>query len=182
MKELKDREKIGTSVIADPSFENLPGFLQKLFLNSSRKGLGDEKVNDLLAQKAALEEQYKAAQEKYGKDFKEEVHAPDIPDSFREFGNITMMDHLRGSPTEVATRMIGLRKIAAEKFGHDMNEDFDIKKYGPLLEEYFKKNGMKNEVRELRQGAYTDDQINRIMKGIAQNTSPSQGTNEEYYG
>jgi hypothetical protein len=182
MKELMDKEKMGTSIVNDSAFEKLPKFVQKFVLNRVRKTSGDEKVNDILAQKAALDAEYKAAQEKYGKDFKEEIHAPDIPEKMREYGDLTMMDHLRDNPTEIATRMIGLRRIAAEKFGHDMNEDFDIKKYGPLLEEYFKKNGMKNEVRELRQGAYTDDQINRIMKGIAQNTSPSQGTNEEYYG
>lgn len=64
--------------------------------------------------------------------------------------------------------MIGLRRLAADKFGHNMNEDFDIKKYKDQLQDYFKKNGMIDEYKQLSKDLeLSDDQINEMMKYIA---------------
>jgi hypothetical protein len=71
--------------------------------------------------------------------------------------------------------MIGLRRLAAEKFGHNMNEDFDIKKYKDQIQNYFKQNDMIDEYEQLsRDLGLSDDQINEMMKYIAKsNNQPS---------
>jgi len=182
LRNLQDQDKLDLLNMVDPSSSNFSKKRMSKTIENVRRLIGDEKTDAIIDKRNELAAQDRAAQEKYGEKYNPDIHAPKAPIEFNEYGRPFMYEHLRESPSEVATRMIGLRKIAAEKFGHNMNEDFDIKKYGPLLEEYFKKNGMKNEVQEIRQGAYSDDQINRIMKNIAQNTPTSQGTNEKYYG
>ena len=84
------------------------------------------------------------------------------------------------NPTEAAARLSNIRRLAAEKFGHDMNEDFDIKKYGPLVEKYYQEKGVKSPLKDVKEQGFSDEAINEMMKYIARN--PSQQQTSRYTG
>jgi hypothetical protein len=48
-----------------------------------------------------------------------------------------------------------------------MNEDFDIKKYGPLIEKYYQEKGVKSPLKDVKEQGFSDEAINEIMKYIA---------------
>jgi len=104
-------------------------------------------------------------------------------DEWPEFNKILDRDtfeSLYQNPTEAAARLGNIRRIAAEKFGHDMNEDFDIKKYGPLLEKYYQEKGVKSPLKDVKEQGLSDEAINEMMKYIARN--PSQQQTGRYTG
>ena len=142
--------------------------------------IGPEKVKQILDAQAKMNAEYYALKKEKGQKYAKE-HGPNWHNQeFGEIQNNYIMDHLDQNATEVATRMIGLRRLAADKFGHDMNEDFDIKKYKDQLQEYFKKNNMIDEYKQLNKTLeLSDDQINEMMKYIAKNNNNKNG---EVYG
>lgn len=94
-------------------------------------------------------------------------------DEWSEFNKILdkeTFDFLYQSPTEAASRLSNIRRIAADKFGHDLNEDFDIKKYGPQVEEFYKQKNVKSPLEDLKQQGFSDEAINEMMKYIARNS------------
>ena len=91
-------------------------------------------------------------------------------DEWPEFNKILDRDtfeFLYQNPTEAAARLGNIRRIAVEKFGHDMNEDFDIKKYGPQIEEFYRQKNVKSPYRDLKEQGLSDEAINEMMKYIA---------------
>ena len=141
--------------------------------------IGPEKVQQILDAQAKMNAEYYALKKEKGQKYAKE-HGPNWHNQeFGEIQNNYIMDHLDQNATEVATRMIGLRRLAADKFGHDMNEDFDIKKYKDQLQEYFKKNNMIDEYKQLNKTLeLSDDQINEMMKYIAKNNTQNREGNE----
>lgn len=91
-------------------------------------------------------------------------------DEWPEFNKILDRDTFESmyqNPTEFAARLGNIRRIAAEKFGHDMNEDFDIKKYGPQIEQFYRQKNVKSPYKDLREQGFSDEAINEMMKYIA---------------
>lgn len=91
-------------------------------------------------------------------------------DEWPEFHKILHDDTfyaLYQNPTEAAARLGNIRRLAAEKFGHDMNEDFDIKKYGPQIEKFYKEKNVKSPLKDLKEQGFSDEAINEMMKYIA---------------
>lgn len=91
-------------------------------------------------------------------------------DEYPEFDKILhdeTFNSVYQNPTEAAARLGNIRRLAAEKFGHDMNEDFDIKKYGPLIEKYYQEKGVKSPLKDVKEQGFSDEAINEIMKYIA---------------
>lgn len=100
-------------------------------------------------------------------------------DEWPEFNKILHIDTfntLYQNPTEAAARLGNIRRIAAENFGHDMNEDFDIKKYGPQIEKFYKERNVKSPLKDLKEQGFSDEAINEMMKYIAQNQNQQQST------
>lgn len=155
--------------MVEPYYYKLPKTKQEEISNLAQKKMGSERVQML---KSAIENAKNEQREnvkKYGKNYDREKYGPFIPKNVENaIGEKAMFEYLNENPTEVGTRMIGLRKLAAEKFGHNMNEDFDIRKYKDQIQDYFKKNGMIDEYKELSKDLeLSDDQINEMMKYIA---------------
>jgi len=104
-------------------------------------------------------------------------------DEYPEFDKILhdeTFNSVYQNPTEAAARLSNIRRLAAEKFGHDMNEDFDIKKYGPLVEKYYQEKGVKSPLKDVKEQGFSDEAINEMMKYIARN--PSQQQTSRYTG
>ncbi len=171
------REKMILSELVSPYYNTLPKSRQKEVDDVSIRRLGPEKVQQIKQAQDRMNAEYKALKKEKGREYAEK-YGPDWNNpEFREIHNDPMFRHLDQNDTEVATRMIGLRRLAADKFGHNMNEDFDIKKYKDQLQNYFKQNGMIDEYKQLSKDLeLSDDQINEMMKYIAQKENQQQST------
>lgn len=104
-------------------------------------------------------------------------------DDWSEFVKIlrpNIFDDVYKNPTEAAARLGNIRRLAAEKFGHDMNEDFDVKKYAPQIEKYYEERGVRSPLKDVKQQGFSDEVINEMMKYIARN--PSQQQTGRYTG
>lgn len=100
---------------------------------------------------------------------------------FLKVMNPNIFDSVYQSPTEAAARLGNIRRLAAEKFGHDMNEDFDVKKYAPQIEKYYEERGVRSPLKDVKQQGFSDEAINEMMKYIARRT-PSQQQTGRYTG
>ncbi len=134
-------------------------------IQAATKEFGPEAVNKVLQlRKASDEEKLRnAGKIAFGK------YEPKI-DEWPEFNKIMDRDtfeFLYQNPTEAAARLGNIRRIAAEKFGHNLNEDFDIKKYGPQVEQFYKEKNVKSPLQDLKEQGFTDEAINEMMKYIA---------------
>lgn len=169
----KQKEAVGE--LMHPSFPNSPKRFKEKTINLALQKIGPEKVRQILDAQTRMQAEYKTLKKEKGRDYANN-YGPDWNNpEFREIHNDPMFRHLDQNDTEVATRMIGLRRLAADKFGHNMNEDFDIKKYKDQLQNYFKQNGMIDEYKQLSKDLeLSDDQINEMMKYIAQNENQQQ--------
>jgi hypothetical protein len=175
------KQKEAVSELMSPYFvHNTKGYQNKTIELANQK-IGPEKVQQILEAQKRMNAEFQALKKDKGTKYAQEK-GPDWNNrEFMEIQNTPMIDNLDQNDTEVATRMIGLRRLAADKFGHDMNEDFDIKKYKDQIQDYFKKNGMINEYNHLSKDLeLSDDQINEMMKYIARN--PSQQQTGRYTG
>jgi hypothetical protein len=162
------KEKLILGEFVSPYYESLPKRIKQKTDEVALRKLGPEKFQQIKEAQAKMNAEYNAIKKEKGLEYANE-YGPDWNNpEFREIHNDPMFRHLDQSDTEVATRMIGLRRLAADKFGHNMNEDFDIKKYKDQLQNYFKQNGMIDEYKQLSKDlGLSDDQINEMMKYIA---------------
>jgi len=175
-------QKYAIKNMSDQYFKNSPTRWKNRQIELATQKLGPEKVQKMLEAQNKLMTEYEAVKKEKGRKFAD-LQGPNFDKNpeLRDVQNNYIMDSLNQNDTEVATRMIGLRRLAAEKFGHDMNEDFDIKKYKDQIQDYFKKNGMIDEYKQLSKDLeLSDDQINEMMKYIARN--PSQQQTSRYTG
>lgn len=175
-------QKYAIKNMSDQYFKNSPTRWKNRQIELATQKLGPEKVQKILEAQNKLMTEYEAVKKEKGRKFAD-LQGPNFDKNpeLRDVQNNYLMDSLNQNDTEVATRMIGLRRLAADKFGHDMNEDFDIKKYKDQIQDYFKKNGMLDEYRQLSKDLeLSDDQINEMMKYIARN--PSQQQTGRYTG
>jgi hypothetical protein len=163
-------QRQAVSEMINPDFTYMNKGYQKRLEEIASKRIGPEKARMIAEAQHNLRKEYAELDKKYGKNYDPDIHeSPKNPYiELNKIQNPRMQQYLENSPTEVSTMMIGLRKLAAEKFGHDMSQDFDIKKYKDQIQNYFNKNGMINEYEQLsRDLGLSDDQINEIMKYIA---------------
>ncbi len=169
-------QKYAIKSMSDQYFKNSPNKWKNRQIELATQKLGPEKVQKILETQNKLMTEYEAVKKEKGRKFAD-LQGPNFNSNpeLRDVQNNYIMDSLNQNDTEVATRMIGLRRLAAEKFGHDMNEDFDIKKYKDQIQDYFKKNGMLDEYKQISKDLeLSDDQINEMMKYIARNPSQKQ--------
>jgi hypothetical protein len=158
-----------------PDWDNATKKQKERIIQLATQKIGPEKVQQILEAQAKMNAEYYALKKEKGEKYAQEKGPNWYNPEFMDIQNNYIMEHLDQNPTEVATRMIGLRRLAAEKFGHDMNEDFDIKKYKDQIQDYFKKNGMINEYEQLSKTLeLSDDQINEMMKYIAKNNEEDE--------
>jgi hypothetical protein len=169
------KEKMLLADLVSPSYNTYGKKIKKEIDDFAISRLGPEKVQQIKQAQDRMNAEYKALRKEKGSEYAQK-YGPDWNNpEFREIHNDPMFTHLDQNDTEVATRMIGLRRLAADKFGHNMNEDFDIKKYKDQIQDYFKKNGMIDEYKQLSKDLeLSDDQINEMMKYIAQNENQQQ--------
>jgi len=172
-------QKSAVKDLMSPDWDMASKKQKERIIQLATQKIGPEKVKQILEAQARMNAEYSALKKEKGEKYAQEK-GPDWHNrEFMEIQNNYIMDHLDQNATEVATRMIGLRKLAADKFGHDMNEDFDIKKYKDQLQEYFKKNKMIDEYQQLNKTLeLSDDQINEMMKYIAKNNTQNREGNE----
>ena len=133
-------------------------------IREAAKEFGPEAVNKVLKLRKAADEDVRL--------FKKRTI-----DEWPEFNKILDRDtfeSLYQNPTEAAARLGNIRRIAAEKFGHNMNEDFDIKKYGPQIEEFYRQKNVKSPYKDLKEQGFSDESINEMMKYIARNEQQQQ--------
>jgi hypothetical protein len=170
------KQKVAIGELMSPSFLNSPKGYKERVVNLATQKIGPEKVQQILDTQSRMNAEYKALKKEKGSEYANK-YGPDWNNpEFREIHNDPMFRHLDQNDTEVATRMIGLRRLAADKFGHNMNEDFDIKKYKDKIQDYFKKNGMIDEYKQISKDLeLSDDQINEMMKYIARNEQQQTG-------
>jgi hypothetical protein len=173
-------QKSAVKDLMRPDWYKAPKKVKDRIIQIATQKIGPEKVKQILDAQEKMKAEYFALKEEKGEKYAQE-HGPNWHNrEFMEIQNNYIMDHLDQNATEVATRMIGLRRIAADKFGYDMNKDFDIKKYKDQIQEYFKKNNMIDEYQQLNKTLeLSDDQINQMMKYIAKNNNNKNG---EVYG
>jgi len=81
-------------------------------------------------------------------------------------------EYLR-SNTEIKARLNSLRLKAIKKYGFDLNEEFDIKKYPELQKENSGYEQLKNRLK------MSDDQINELMKYTADSGSRKSTSNSK---
>jgi len=176
------QQKMAVREMMSPEFMQMPKRYQNKTTELAAQKIGPEKVQQIIESQKRMNAEYEALKKEKGRKYAQEKGPNWNSAEFNNIQNNHILDHLDQNDTEVATRMIGLRRLAAEKFGHDMNEDFDIKKYKPQIQEYFKKNGMIDEYNQLNKTLeLSDDQINEMMKYIARRT-PSQQQTGRYTG
>lgn len=175
------QQKDAVGDLMEPHFLYLPKGYRERTIELAAKKIGPEKVQQILDAQSKMRAEYKALKKEKGREYADK-YGPDWNNQqFREIQNTPMFKHLDRNDTEVATRMIGLRRLAADKFGHNMNEDFDIKKYKDQIQNYFKQNGMIDEYKQLSKDLeLSDDQINEMMKYIAR--VPQQQQTGRYTG
>lgn len=126
-------------------------------IREAAKEFGPEAVNKVLKLRKAADEDVRL--------FKKRTI-----DEWPEFNKILDRDtfeSLYQNPTEAAARLGNIRRIAAEKFGHNMNEDFDVKKYGSQIEKFYKEKNVKSPLQDLKEQGFSDEAINEMMKYIA---------------
>jgi hypothetical protein len=170
------REKLILGEFVSPYYESLPKRLKQKTDEIALTKLGPEKFQQIKNAQALMNAEYKALKKEKGIKYAQEEGPNWNNPEFREVHNDIMFKHLDRNDSEVATRMIGLRRLAADKFGHNMNEDFDIKKYKDQIQDYFKKNGMIDEYKQISKDLeLSDDQINEMMKYIARNEQQQTG-------
>jgi hypothetical protein len=165
----KMMEKEASFNITNPDFPNYSEKEKKQVFELASKRLGPGVAENIYGAISRLRQEQKEARSKYKNQYNPETHGPFTPDVVQSLlKQKGKYEYLANSPSEVATRMIGLRRLAAEKFGHTMNEDFDIRKYKNQIQDYFKKNGLIDEYEELSKDLeLSDEQINEMMRYIA---------------
>jgi uncharacterized protein YqkB len=169
------KQKYAVQELMSPDWNSNFEKTKNRIIETATQKIGPEKVKQILEAQKRLNAEYEAVKKEKGRKYAQEKGPNWSTPELNSIQNNYILDHLDQNDTEVATRMIGLRRLAAEKFGHDMNEDFDIKKYKPQIQEYFKKNGMIDEYNQLNKTLeLSDDQINEMMKYIAQNQLQQQ--------
>lgn len=164
-----DQRAAVSELLDDVNFMRMGKKYRKAVEELAAKRIGPEKARMVAETQERLQNEWNALQKKYGKSYDPDKHGyPYPPEEWDEIQRPHITKNLEDNPAEVSTRMIGLRRLAAEKFGHNMNEDFDIKKYKTQIQNYFKENDMIDEYEQLsRDLGLTDDQINEMMKYIA---------------
>lgn len=175
-----DQRYAVSELLDDENFMLMGKNRRKKIEELAGKYIGPEKARMIAQTQERLQNERDDLKKKYGKEYDPEKHGyPYPPEEWNEIQRPHIMKNLEDNPAEVSTRMIGLRKLAAEKFGHNMNEDFDIKKYKTQLQNYFKENDMIDEYKQLSKDlGLSDDQINEMMKYIAK--AESQPTASRY--
>ena len=172
-------QKSAVKDLMRPDWDSASKKQKERIIELATQKIGPEKVRQIIEAQAKMQAEYYALKKEKGEKYAQEKGPNWYNDDFMKIQNNYIMDHLDQNATEVATRMIGLRKLAADKFGHDMNEDFDIKKYKDQIQDYYKKNNMIDEYNQLNKTLeLSDDQINEMMKYIAKNNR----SNGEVYG
>jgi hypothetical protein len=163
------KEKKAVFTVMEPYFPRYSKKDRQLTYDLASKRLGPGKAEEIFQAMSNMRKERAELEKKYKDEYDPQKHGPEISEMLMpHLENKRMYDYLEDNATEVGARMIGLRKLAAEKFGHDMNEDFDIKKYKDQIQEYFKKNGLLNEYEHLSKDLeLSDDEINEMMKYIA---------------
>lgn len=126
-------------------------------IQDAAKEFGPEVVNRVVQLRKAADEDVKPFKKRTIDEWPE----------FNKILNTNAFEYLYKSPTEAAARLGNIRRIAAEKFGHDMNEDFDIKKYGPQIEKFYQEKGVGSPLKDLKEQGFSDEAINEMMKYIA---------------
>lgn len=145
-------------------------------IDAASKQIGAEQVQKILKKKDELELEVEQKQQQYGKNYDPNIHGPFYPKEFLEIMDVPRYNHLKQNPTEIATRMIGIRRLAADKFGYDFNTPFDISKYKEPIRKYLKENNMIDEMSDLDTILkLSDEQINEMMKYIAKNKDNKNG-------
>lgn len=172
------KEKKASFEITEPDFEGYNDKQKKQVFDLAAKRLGPGVAENIYDAISKLRQERKEAEALYEDEYKPEVQGPFMPPFIQaHMEKKNNYDYLANDASEVATRMIGIRRLAAEKFGHNMNEDFDIKKYKNQIQDYFKKNGMIDEYQQLSKDLeLSDDQINEMMKYIARVPQRQQTT------
>jgi hypothetical protein len=171
-----DQRAAVSELLDDVNFMRMGKNYRKSVEELAAKRIGPEKARMIAETQERLQKERKELQKKYGRSYDPEKHGyPEPPEEWQDIQRPHISENLENNPAEVSTRMIGLRRLAAEKFGHNMNEDFDIKKYKDQIQNYFKQNDMIDEYEQLsRDLGLSDDQINEMMKYIAKsNNQPS---------
>jgi hypothetical protein len=163
----------------NPNLDTWPKKLREETIKAAEEKMGPDKVREVLQRKKQFYEEMDKKMDEYGDAYNYELHGPVYPKELNEIMDVGRYRHLLANDTEIATRMIGIRRLAADKFGYDFNTPFDIKKYKDQIRQYFKENKMIDEMSDL-DGVLklSDDQINEMMKYIAKNNS----SNGEVYG
>jgi hypothetical protein len=174
----KDREKLAD--LFNPNLGWATNKEKKEIYEAANKLLGAEQVQKILKKKEELDLEVEQKQKQYGDKYDPNIHGPFYPEEFTKIIDTARYNHLKQNPTEIATRMIGIRRLAADKFGYDFNTPFDISKYKEPIRKYLKENNMIDEVSDLDTILkLSDDQINEMMKYIAKNNDNENG---EVYG
>ena len=171
-----DQRAAVSELLDDVNFMRMGKNYRRKVEELAAKRIGPEKARMVAETQERLQNEWNALQKKYGKSYDPDKHGyPYPPKEWDEIQRPHIRENLEDNPAEVSTRMIGLRRLAAEKFGHNMSEDFDIKKYKTQIQNYFKENDMIDEYEQLtRDLGLSDDQINEMMKYIAKaNNQPS---------
>ena len=174
--EIKEKKAVYT--VMEPYFPRYSEKEKQIAYDLASKRLGPGKAQEIFQTMSNMRKERQGLQKQYKDEYDPIKHGPKIPETLMpHLQGKRMYDYLEDNATEVAARMIGLRKLAAEKFGHNMNEDFDIKKYKDQIQNYFKEKGLLNEYEHLSKDLeLSDDQINEMMKYIAQNQNQQQST------
>lgn len=173
-----DREKLAD--LFNPNLGWATNTERKEIYEAANKLIGAEQVQKILKKKEELDLEVLQKQKQYGKKYDPNIHGPFYPEEFTKIIDTARYNHLKQNPTEIATRMIGIRRLAADKFGYDFNTPFDISKYKEPIRKYLKENNMIDEVSDLDTILkLSDDQINEMMKYIAKNNNNKNG---EVYG
>ena len=171
-----DQRAAVSELLDDVNFMRMGKNYRRKVEELAAKRIGPEKARMVAETQERLQNEWNALQKKYGKSYDPDKHGyPTPPKEWDEIQRPHIRESLEDNPAEVSTRMIGLRRLASEKFGHNMSEDFDIKKYKTQIQNYFKENDMIDEYEQLsRDLGLSDDQINEMMKYIAKaNNQPS---------
>lgn len=174
-------QKMAVKELMSPEFMQIPKRYQNKLTELATQKIGPEKVQQILEAQKKMNAEFQTLKKEKGRKYAQEGGFDLNNPEFRKIQDNRILEHLDQNDTEVATRMIGLRRLAAEKFGHDMNEDFDIRKYKNQIQDYFKRNGMIDEYNQLNKTLeLSDDQINEMMKYIAR--VPQQQQTGRYTG
>jgi hypothetical protein len=161
-------QKEAISDMMSPYFQYWDKGSKKITTELATKRIGPEKVQMIMDMTKKLADERNALIKKHKREYDPMVHGPSTPKEFKEIMNKPMFQYLSNNPTEVQTQLFNIRKLAADKFGHNMSEDFDIKKYKDQIQKYYNENGLLDEYKNLSEDLeLSDDQMNEMLKYIA---------------